>query len=170
METVVMSVVGADRPGIVELVSRIVHEHGANWEASRMAHLANRFAGILLISTEDARVDELVAALRGLEREGLRVIVERGGAADRHGQPLRLGLMGADRPGITHAITAALAARGVNIEELATEIVSAPDTGNAIFKLVADVRAPAELDPASLRHDLESIAADLMVDLALRVA
>ena len=41
----VITVIGADRPGLVELLARTLVAHNANWLESRMANLAGRFAG-----------------------------------------------------------------------------------------------------------------------------
>lgn len=169
METLVLTVIGKDRPGLVEALSRTVLAHGANWEASRMAHLANRFAGILQVGVPAHRAEALVGALRGLEAEGLAVTVERGAATGpAGGRPLRLELVGHDRPGIIRAVTQVLATRAVNVEDLASDVVTAPDSGGALFKLAAEIRLPAGVEPAELRRDLEAIATDLMVDLTLR--
>jgi glycine cleavage system regulatory protein len=80
---------------------------------------------------------------------------------------LHLDLVGHDRPGIVREITSALAARGVNVEELATEVVSAPMSGETLFQAHATLSLPQDCDPAALRGDLERIAANLMVDLTL---
>ena len=49
-KNLVLTVIGPDRPGLVESLSRLVGEHGGNWTQSRMAHLAGQFAGILQIA------------------------------------------------------------------------------------------------------------------------
>ena len=163
-----MTMIGSDRPGLVELMSKTVTSNAGNWEASRMARLANRFAGILLIKVEAARADALGHALRTLEQHGLKIILEHGGdTAAPGGRAMHLELVGGDRPGITRAVTQALAARGVNVEELATSVVSAPDSGEPLFHLDAELRVPADVNAGELRRDLEGIAGDLMVDLDL---
>ena len=62
-----------------------------------------------------------------------------------------------------------LAARAVNVEELVTEFVAAPWSGELLFKAEISVRAPADLAPATLRADLETAAPDLMLDLSFSV-
>ena len=52
--SLVVTVIGNDRPGIVERLSDVVLAAGANWEESRMARLAGKFAGILRISVSAA--------------------------------------------------------------------------------------------------------------------
>ncbi|MFQ5349742.1 MAG: ACT domain-containing protein, partial [Thermoanaerobaculia bacterium] len=39
-QTLVMTLIGRDRPGLVEALAAIIEEHGGNWEESRMVQLA----------------------------------------------------------------------------------------------------------------------------------
>jgi glycine cleavage system regulatory protein len=60
-----------------------------------------------------------------------------------------------------------LAARGVNVEELHTEVESAPMSGEPLFRMNAVLRGPASLRREDLRGALEGLAGELMVDLEL---
>jgi glycine cleavage system regulatory protein len=164
-----LTLIARDRPGLVGALSERVAAAGGNWLESRMARLAGQFAGILLVEVPDAKADDLVAALRGLEAEGLHVTAERGSGEAPAGaqRPLTLELVGHDRPGIVREVAQALASRGVNIDELETEVVSGSFSGDALFKANARLRAPADLAPDELREALESLAHELMVDLDL---
>ena len=85
-------------------------------------------------------------------------------------KPARLSLLeivGQDRPGIVRQISAALAARGVNVEELHTECVSGAMSGETMFRATAKLGIPPSCDTADLRQDLEQIAADLIVEISL---
>ena len=168
MESLVVTVIGKDRPGLVESVAAVVEEHGGSWVESRMSRLAGEFAGILRVSVPSANVDALSSGLEGLRTGGLRVVVERGveESADE-GTVVLLELVGGDRPGIVHAISEALAAREVNVDELNTECEGAPWSGDTLFKATARLRAPASLDLDQLRESLEAIAGDLMVDVSI---
>lgn len=171
LTTVVITVFGADRPGLVEAVSARVSAHGGNWLESRMLHLGGHFAGIVRIEVDEARHAELLRALSGLDRDGLSVVVHHSGAAPTSavsGLRATIEVVGHDRPGIVREISRILAVRGVNVEELATERTSAPMTGEPIFKAEAAVLLPAEMEVATLRGELEKIAADLMVDLRFK--
>ena len=168
MESLVVTVIGKDRPGLVESVSAVVEEHGGNWVESRMSRLAGEFAGILRVSVPADRADGLTEALEGLRADGLRVVVERGfEEAVEEGHVIVLELVGSDRPGIVHKISEALAARGVNVDELNTECDGAPWSGDTLFKAMARLRAPKALDLDQLRESLEAIAGDLMVDISI---
>src|SRR5512142_2859395 len=123
MADLVLTLIGPDRPGLVEAVAEPIAAHGGNWLESRMAHLAGQFAGILRVEVPDANAAALAAALRALETQGLRLTLETGpGAAAPAARPTRVvELVGLDRPGIVREISRVLAERGVNIEELVTD-------------------------------------------------
>jgi glycine cleavage system regulatory protein len=168
-ESLVLTVIGPNRPGLIEALSDLVASHHGSWLESRMAHLAGQFAGILRVSVSEKRMQELVDALRDLEREGLHMVVARSGgeAPSAQNRAMHLELLGSDRPGILREISAALAARGIDVAELRTEVVSAPMSGELMFHASADLRIPVELNPEGLRKDLEALANELMVDVDL---
>jgi glycine cleavage system regulatory protein len=166
----VLSVIGADRTGLVQSIAEKVSAVGANWEESRMARLAGQFAGILLVTVDTARSDELVASLRKLgEASALHITVRptevpEHQAASIH---LRFELTAHDRPGIVHDVARILADRGCNVEELETEVASAPMAGDPMFTARARLRAPAQLSLTDLRAKLEALGGELMLDLAV---
>lgn len=167
--SLVMTILGKDRPGVVEKIADLVNQHGANWLESRMAHLAGQFAGIVHVETDPEHADALVQRLRKLDDEGLTVIVqkdEQPTPADPFA-PLQLDLMGNDRPGIVREVSRVLAERQVNVEEFQTERLSAPMSGERVFRASARLRMPAGLTVQQLQEELETIAQDLMVDIRL---
>ena len=73
--SLVLTILGDDRPGLVEPIARVVADHGGNWLESRMAHLAGQFAGILRVEVDADHAEALAAALRGLRDAGLESII-----------------------------------------------------------------------------------------------
>jgi glycine cleavage system regulatory protein len=164
MQSLVFTAIGPDRPGLVEELSTVVASNGGNWLESKMAHFCGEFAGIVRVEAEDA--GPLRAALEGIE--GLKVVLSD--AADSCPIPaetVTLELTGSDRPGIVSEITRALAAQGVNVEDLETELVSAPMSGEQLFTARAELGLPEGLALDALQSALEAVASDLMVDLTL---
>ena len=162
----VMTLIGPDRTGLVEMVARTVSEHGGNWLESRMCRLGGEFAGILRIEVPDMNKAALLSALQAIP--DLNVI----GRPDRKTTPTigtrqtTLEMVGSDRPGIVREISGALARARVNVEEFSSELVSAPMSGETLFQAKARLQLPADCDLASLKKDLEKIAADLLVDIS----
>jgi glycine cleavage system regulatory protein len=54
-----------------------------------------------------------------------------------------------------------------NVEELQTELTTAPMSAELLFKAHGLLKLPNGLEPEKLRDELEEIASDLMVDLQL---
>jgi glycine cleavage system regulatory protein len=165
----VLSVIGADRTGLVQSLAEKITAVGGNWEESRMARLAGQFAGILLVTVDSERSDELVSSLRKLETAGLVINVRPTDAATIAPASIviRLELTAHDRPGIIRDVSRILAERGVNVEELESEVASAAMAGDRMFKAQARLRAPANLSLADLRAQLEALGSELMLDLAV---
>ena len=177
IQTLGMTLIGADRPGLVEAVAKRVADHGGNWLESRMCRLGGRFAGIVRVEVSGERRAALEEALAGLGTEGLSVVVQAeepsgtltNAPGDEGGGLLAaVELVGHDRPGIVRAVSAVFARHGVNVEEFSSARGSAPMGGGILFQARASIRVPAQVRLATLRADLEQIAADLMVDLSLR--
>ena len=80
---------------------------------------------------------------------------------------MKLALVGNVRPGIIRDISRALADQHINIEELETDVTSAPMTGDLLFRAQATLRVPPSVTLDTLRRQLEALAAELMVDLSL---
>ncbi len=169
MGYLILTLIGPDKPGMVEAVAETLARHDGNWLESRMSHLAGMFAGILCAAVPEGRIEALTAALGALEAQGLRFHFARSEAP--RDEPLRrrllLELVGDDRPGIVMEVSRALASRGVNIEDLATEVVSAPMSGEPLFRATARLLAPATLSVAEVRRELERLANDLMVEVSI---
>lgn len=165
----VMTVIGRDRPGLVESVAGLVTEHEGNWLESRMSRLGGQFAGILRVELPAENEAPLIGALRRLESQGLTIVVHPDMSLGT-ALPTRLSVLeivGQDRPGIVRQISRTLAHYGVNVEELQTERASAAMSGESLFKARAKLNIPDSCNRAELREELEKIAEDLIVEFSL---
>ena len=162
-----LTVVGNDRPGLVEALAQRVATAGGNWEQSRMARMAGQFAGIVLVTVEDTGADALIAQLRALDGVGLQVSARSvaAGAAAITGQRVQLQLTGSDRAGIVRDMSKVLSSHGINVDELESEISSAPMSGEALFTARATLTVPNGVGLAAVRASLETLGGELMVDL-----
>ncbi len=173
MATLVLTVIGDDRPGLVDALAGKIAAHGGNWDRSNLARLAGKFAGIVVVTVPDEHADDLSASLDSLVARGVldvRSTIADTAAGAAAAPSVGLHLIGQDRPGIVKEIAAALAARDVSIDELETSTGSAPMSGEQLFEATASLRLPPTVSTDELRTMLESIANELMVDLDLDVA
>jgi glycine cleavage system regulatory protein len=165
----VMTLLGKDQPGIVEAISGVVASHGGSWQDSRLARLSGRFAGFIRISAPESAARDLEQGLLALARKGLDLRIERVDDLEPETEVERvtLDLVGQDRPGILREITAALAAKGVNVIRLDTKCSSAPMSGEILFHAEADLLCPIGLNFESLQQSLERLGQDMMVEVNL---
>jgi len=162
--SLILTIIGPDRPGLVRTLSEAVAARGGSWLDSRMARLGGQFAGIVRVEAPE----ELLGDLPALEREGLRVtgLVETCVVAEPgSGVRLALEVVGNDRPGIVHDISRVLAAHGVNIEELATGVASGSFSGEKLFRADITLRTPNDAALEAVRAGLERLGNEMMVDI-----
>lgn len=167
MASVVITAIGDDRTGLVGALAAVVAEHEGNWNRSHMAELAGKFAGIVLVTVPDAEAPKLLESLESLEADGLLTITAELTQAQPEvvaPQRIMLQLVGQDHPGIVHDVSQALAASGVSIDELETEVGPAPQGGH-MFTARAFLELPPGMSDDDLRTVLEDVAQDLMVDI-----
>lgn len=161
----VMTVIGPDRPGLVDSLASAVARHQGSWLESRMAHLAGSFAGIVRVECPDSQSAALTAALGTLE--GLSVnAVEESPAERSPSETLHFDVLGNDRPGIIKQLAAAIAAAGGNVEELNSDLESAPMSGHPVFRATGTIAVPPGFNPDTLANALEELGPDLSVSLA----
>ncbi|MCB9734222.1 MAG: glycine cleavage system protein R [Deltaproteobacteria bacterium] len=169
-KTLVLNVIGRDRPGLVDALATAIATHGGSWCGSRMARLAGQFAGIVEVEVDGGREAELREELAGLAGRGLAVSVVDAASPEGEAAETRLvtvEVVGSDRPGIVKGVSRALAESGANVVDLETTRGGAAMTGVPMFEARAVVQLPAAVAMADVRGRLEALAADLMVELTV---
>ncbi|WP_221029537.1 glycine cleavage system protein R [Actomonas aquatica] len=169
LTTLVMTVIGADRTGLVDSLARTIAGQGGNWLESRMCHLGGQFAGLMRVEIEADKADALRTAVAALSEAGLQILIQADDAvtAAPTGSLAMVDLVGQDRPGLLREITGVFAKHGLNVEELESERTAAPLGGGTLFKANATVFVPESVSLDTLGDDLEKIANDLLVDIQL---
>lgn len=142
MPELAVTAIGRDRPGIVASVTGALLELGGNVEDSQMSILGGHFAVMLLVAVPDGTQREQVIERLGEvaqehELEAISV-AEVSEQATRPAPPSHvLTVYGADRPGIVHAVSAALAEARVNITDLETKLTGSPEA--PVYVMVLEV-------------------------------
>jgi glycine cleavage system regulatory protein/folate-dependent phosphoribosylglycinamide formyltransferase PurN len=167
--SLVATVIGPDRPGIVSLLSERAHGFGANWAESRIATLEGQVAGLVHFKVPSQNAESMAAALSSLESSGVHVVVAKQEQipvpAGR--RVIKLELVGHDRPGIVSELSGSLARRRVSIEDLHTEIVDGATPAEHLFKVKALLVVPESVPNDELRRALEPLTKEMTVDIAL---
>jgi glycine cleavage system transcriptional repressor len=118
-----LTVIGADRPGIVAKLTEALFRGGCNLGEASMARLGGNFSIMLMVEGADATaLEKLVRPVT--DALGLRLHIDPiHGELHRHVEPnVQVTVYGADRPGIVAQATAALTGAGFNILDLNTDV------------------------------------------------
>jgi glycine cleavage system transcriptional repressor len=172
--SIVLTLSGSDRTGIVEEVTGLLLGLGGNVESSRMARLGGEFAILTLVTLPAERLAELDRALQHLADQGYKLTTTR--TEPSHAEkyrgwlPFRIEVHGADHEGIVHDISLDLARRGINIESAETGTSSAPISGTPLFAMSALVLVPPGLAETEWIAELAEVAHQSNVDIEVSIA
>jgi glycine cleavage system transcriptional repressor len=171
-----LSAIGRDRPGIVADLAELIYECDCNLEDSSMTILGSEFAVLLLLTGEGEAVEQrLSAACKRVEWEKRLTVFFRPLEGEpvpygvsHHASALELHATGVDKAGIVARVARCLANHKVNITQMATASRPEPQTGAPIYSMRISMDAPEGSDLKALRHELESIATSLHIELSLQ--
>lgn len=166
-QSIVLTIISPDHPGIIQKVSEVLTDHGGNWTQSSMSSLAGQFAGILLASVPEKNTTSCLNGLKELESQGIKITATVAGddAQAQNTSEYSLALVGNDQPGIVNTVTRLLAKRNISVSDLETEVQSGSMSGGTIFRASAKLQVPELTDINDLEADIEDLANDLMVEI-----
>ena len=162
---VILTVVGSDRPGLTRAIAEAVYAAGGNWLESHLSRLGGKYVGSVLVELPEERLDELEAAVRGIDALGIKVdIIAAAEAEEQSGQSLAIEIVGQDRPGIVREVTSVLAGLAVNIADFSSKIEGSAWSGAPLFRAKVQMVLPADLSTEKVREALEAISSEIIVD------
>jgi len=170
MSLFAVSAIGRDRPGIVAAISRVLLELEGNVEDSQMSILRGHFAVMLIVAlpegVEGSELERRLQQVRdelGLEAVAVSPVEEMAGETT---DPTHvLSVYGADHPGIVHAVSGALAERGISITGLETRVAGGSQA--PIYVMLMEIAAGGA-DEAEVQRELEAIGEREGLDVSLR--
>ena len=176
MNSLIISAVGSDRPGIVSELSGTITSHGGNIEKSRMTRLGSDFTIIMLVTVDPKWEESLVVALQAIKELSIttkgtepNTVIAGENCQDTAGENCQISLSGADNEGIVKVLSKYLEEKSINIIEMDTHISHAPISASPLFNLNASVSIPREIDGRDIQSDLSQIAQELGVEIHLNI-
>jgi glycine cleavage system transcriptional repressor len=168
---VVLTAVGADRPGLVDEVASFVVERGGNVADSRMINLHGQFAMVMLVGGGDETMARLRAELESLSTCcAVRAEITSADPARAPAPPAlpyKLHTWAMDHPGLLKSMSHLLGELKVNIETADTRLKEAPVTGAPLFEMELVLAVPADTAIAALRDSLGRLCDELNMDWRL---
>ena len=166
----VLSALGEDHPGIVNHLSKVILDHGASIEDSRMTVLGGEFAVMLLVEGKWNALAKIENAIPELQRQlNMIIITKRTGerVSGRNLLPYAVDVVAMDHPGIVNSLAGFFADRSINIEDMATSTYAAAHTGTPMFAVHMTVGIPADMHIAGLREEFMDYCDGLNLDAVL---
>ncbi|RDV28146.1 glycine cleavage system protein R [Alteromonas aestuariivivens] len=164
MQSIVITIMGKDKPGLVDAVAKCVYQHQGNWQGSSFARMAGMFTGFVEIHVPENSHQALVRALDSIPDLTVQSVTVAH-TPSSYQETLAVEVMGNDKPGIVQELTNILNQFNLNIESFDSRCESAPNWGSLMFKARAVIGVPEDFDSQSLQSALESISNDLVVDI-----
>jgi len=171
MQHVILSAIGADRPGLVDEVSEFIFERAGNIEDSRMVNLRGQFAIMVLVAGSPQMLERLRSEVWQLaQKSGLQAEVRpatSASAAAAEAMPNRLRVSAIDQPGLVHRFSHLMREMQINIESLDTKLAAAPVTGTPLFEMEMLLSVPRTTPISKFREELAKLAEEINVDWEL---
>lgn len=166
MKSLVITLVGKDKPGLIDSIAQTVSQAKGNWLASSFANMAGQFAGFAEIQLPEENEAQLLATLKN--HPDLDITLNEGlSSQGKKKQKAQIDVQGNDRAGIVQELTAVLNQFNLNIVQFESLCESAPAWGNLIFKATTAVELPLDINTDELKEALEALSDDLVVEIQL---
>jgi len=166
MKNVVVTFIGKDKAGLADQLARIIFDHEGNWLGSSMSHLAGQFAGIIQVELPELQLAKFSLALGQLD--DLHTTIQEGHktSGDIEAEDLlNISIVCNDRSGIVQEITRALHSVDANIEQLGSQLESAPNTGSLLFRANITALLPEHSSIEQLTDAIEELGDDVIIDV-----
>lgn len=152
----VISAIGADRPGLIRDFSHQLRLRGGNLEDTRMTKLGGEFALLLLVTGSESSLRDLLLAKSDIE-SALDVVCSFKPTQSGQllaGEVLRFAASGLDHAGIVEGISQTLADHRVNVTSFLSRLENAPLSGTPLFFLETEARMAPDTTRSQVVDDL----------------
>jgi glycine cleavage system regulatory protein len=164
MQAMVLTVVGKDKPGLIEQIAKAIKQADGNWLKSSFCHLSGHFAGFVEVMLPLDNHNKLIQACHTLSN--LQITLVPASIDDvNNTNELQISVTGNDRQGIVNDISHCLTNLNVSIKEMETRCESAPNWGSLIFSAHMTLACDDNTDIDDIIEALEQITDDLVVEL-----
>ncbi len=165
--SIAISLMGANRVGLVEGFTKAIRDCGCMIGDSRMTVLGDRFAMLLLLTGSWDAIAKIESMLPRLENQlQIKALSQRSEPRKRHTNmmPYAIEVVAVDRAGIVHEIAQFFTQREIGVEDLYSGTYTAAHTGTPMFSLHMTIGVPTDLSIAGLRGEFMDFCDHLNLD------
>jgi glycine cleavage system regulatory protein len=164
MQVMVLTLIGKDKPGLVDAIAKCIMDADGNWLKSSFCQLSGQFAGFIEIMLAHDKHNELVHACHQLAHLHITLQPSNAHEISRDAKAVIL-VTANDRRGIVSDITSTLKTFDINIIEMTTKCESAPNWGSPLFTAKVIISVSPQMDLDNVKLAIEDITDDLMVEI-----
>ena len=166
-QSLVITAIGADRPGIVNELTEALLKADLNIEDSRMSVLGGEFAVMLLVTGSDKSIDSINQQKDSISTSlNLNVLIKQTTNIKNNDGHIRYNITveGMDNPGIVHKLARYLSQHNINIVNMQTDSGHAPHTGTPMFTVNMLVDIPEGQIIEQVENDFSALCDELNMD------
>lgn len=163
----VLSVLGADRIGLIDDITSLANDCRCSIADARMAVMGQEFAMVMMLTGTWDAVAKVEVQLPALARRlKLDITTHRTEPrpAQRDAIPYSVHVVALDGPGIVSDIANFFASQGINIEAMECNTYLAAHTGSVMFAMSMTVNLPARVHIATMRENFMLFCDDRNLD------
>jgi glycine cleavage system transcriptional repressor len=174
MKYISLTVIGKDKMGIVEAITKVLNEAGCNITDSTMTILQGRFAMILIISVPQK--NSISALFKKLKKSSQKLEMNiyccelkkySDKKKDVQNQFL-ISVYGADKTGIVHTISKYLFTRKINIIGIQTKLIK--NKNKKIYLMFIETEFTKNISQKVIEKDLKELSKKLNVSVSINSA
>jgi len=162
-----VTVIGADRTGLVRDVTKAISGAGGSIKQSRMTTLGSEFAMVALVAANwhsIKKVEEALAALSASSPMTVSVRATENRQPRDPAAPYNVDIVAMDQEGIVAGLAAFFASRNIEIADLNTRHYNAAHTGAEMFSVQMAINIPAATHLATLREEFHEYCEEQNLD------
>ena len=167
MKSILISVLGDDKPGLLDSLSEIIVSNDGDWIESNMSTVEAKFAGILRVNVPAKNAKKLMKELTS-SKLGLQIACEETAPVTLSDfKSYNIELIGQNHVGIINKLSHVLSNDlKANVEGIKTEVINSSMTSSEqLFKAQINLHLPMSIDERLIKDKLELIADEMMVEI-----
>ncbi|MEX2352682.1 MAG: ACT domain-containing protein [Gammaproteobacteria bacterium] len=172
-QQLVLAVLGNHKTGVIEKLTKSIHDSGANIIDSRMGNMGNELGMLLLVAGSWDTIAKIEDTLPRLESElGAKISSTRTGKRQTNNRqiPYTIEIVCSDRKGIIHDVVKFFLENQIDICELYSNTYQSPHTDVTMFSMHMIVNIPVDSSIASIRTEFMDFCDHLNLDAVMEPA
>ncbi|SDP33055.1 glycine cleavage system protein R [Desulforhopalus singaporensis] len=161
----IMTVYGADIPGILKSLARMTRDYEGSWLTSKVIKLDSQFAAIMSVIVSDDQESMLKAALEKAFPSINFIYTPAKVLCQEPLKTINLVVDCIDRPGLTGDLSNILANLDLDVENMECKRMVMDGIGETVFSAQLTLAVPEGVDSEIIAGEIETLSEDVKVNV-----